>query len=157
MMKKNQSFWSVVIQFVKFGIVGVSNTAISFGIEMLCYYVLFVHVSWPENVRIMVTSVLAFIISVTNSYYWNSRYVFAAGPHYSFSQHIVSYLKTVACYGITGLVLAPILKMYISGLGIPYWLASLCTLIVTIPLNFLLNKFWAFRKTNPIVKKDQNK
>ena len=32
---------SSLIQFIKFGLVGVSNTAISYGIEMLCYYVLF--------------------------------------------------------------------------------------------------------------------
>ena len=30
-----------LIQFIKFGLVGVSNTAISYGVEMLCYYVLF--------------------------------------------------------------------------------------------------------------------
>ena len=28
----------------------------------------------------------------------------------------------------------------------PFWLASISTLIVTIPLNFVLNKFWAFAK-----------
>ena len=30
--------------------------------------------------------------------------------------------------------------------GLPYWLASLLTLVVTVPLNFILNKLWAFRK-----------
>ena len=29
-------------------------------------------------------------------------------------------------------------------IGIPYWAAGLLSLIVTIPLNFLMNKFWAF-------------
>lgn len=36
-----------LLQFVKFGLVGVSNTAISYGIEMLCYYVLFAKINWP--------------------------------------------------------------------------------------------------------------
>ena len=30
---------AALLQFVKFGLVGVSNTAISYGIEMLCFYV----------------------------------------------------------------------------------------------------------------------
>lgn len=157
-MKHNtHKIMNCILQFIKFGIVGVSNTAISFGIEMLCYYVLFVNVAWPDNVRIMLTSILAFAVSVTNSYFWNSCYVFHDSTCRSLSEHARAYLKTVACYGVTGLVLAPSLKMYISGLGIPFWLASLCSLIVTIPLNFLLNKFWAFRKTNHIIAKDQNK
>lgn len=151
---KNHSLLAGLFQFIKFGIVGVSNTAISYGIEMLCYYVLFVNVFWPDNVRIMITSILAFAISVTNSYYWNSRYVFQTGTRRSLAEHARSYLKTVACYGVTGLLLAPALKIYVSGLGVPYWLASLGSLVITIPLNFLLNKFWAFRKSTD--KQEEN-
>ncbi len=138
---------AALLQFVKFGIVGVSNTAISYGIEMLCYYVLFVNVPWSESVRILATSVLAFVVSVTNSYYWNNRYVFGSGTKKTVRQHLTAYLKTVACYGVTGLLLAPAIKVYVTALGVPYWLSSLGALVVTIPLNFILNKFWAFRKS----------
>ena len=138
---------AALLQFVKFGIVGVSNTAISYGIEMLCYYVLFVNVPWSESVRILATSVLAFVVSVTNSYYWNNRYVFGGGTKKTVRQHLTAYLKTVACYGVTGLLLAPAIKVYVTALGVPYWLSSLGALVVTIPLNFILNKFWAFRKS----------
>lgn len=62
-------------------------------------------------------------------------------------QHLTAYLKTVACYGVTGLLLAPAIKVYVTALGVPYWLSSLGALVVTIPLNFILNKFWAFRKS----------
>ena len=137
--------FSVLFQFAKFGAVGVSNTAISYGIEMLCYYVLFVNVSWGENARIAVTSALAFIVSVTNSYYWNNRFVFAQEEK-TWKEHLKSYLKTVACYGLTGLILAPAIKMWLNDIGVPYWMASLGSLIVTIPLNFVLNKFWTFRE-----------
>ena len=134
-----------VVQFVKFGLVGVSNTLISYGIEMLCYYVLFATVSWSDNVRIAITSMLAFVVSVTNSYYWNNRYVFGDGIRKTVLQHLKAYLKTVVCYGVTGLVIAPLLKMWLSGADVPYWIASLGALIVTIPLNFIMNKLWAFR------------
>lgn len=145
--EKYGKWGAALLQFIKFGIVGVSNTAISYGIEMLSYYVLFVNVAWPESVRILVTSVLAFAVSVTNSYYWNNRYVFGSGIKKTVRQHIVAYLKTVACYGVTGLLLAPAIKLYVTALGVPYWLSSLGALAVTIPLNFILNKFWAFRKS----------
>ena len=58
-----------LLQFVKFRLVGVSNTLISYGIEMLCYYGLFTGVDWSEAVKTEVTSTMAFIVSVTNSYY----------------------------------------------------------------------------------------
>lgn len=139
--------WNTLVQFIKFGLVGVSNTAISYGIEMLCYYVLLVNAPMSEGVRVIVTSVLAFIVSVTNSYYWNSRYVFkSGGEKKTLSQHLRAYAKTVASYGVTGLLLAPALKLLLGRWGVPYWAASLGSLVVTIPLNFVLNKFWAFRK-----------
>ena len=74
------------VQFIRFGLVGVSNTLIAYGVEMFCYYVLFTDPVWeqPSFVqsipqRVLWTNALAFVISVTNSYFWNSRYVFKNG------------------------------------------------------------------------------
>ena len=75
---------SSLIQFIKFGLVGVSNTAISYGIEMLCYYVLFKNTKFigilnllallgistdGNNVKIVITTIIAFVVSVSNSYF----------------------------------------------------------------------------------------
>lgn len=143
------------VQFIRFGLVGVSNTLIAYAVEMFCYYVLFTDPVWerPSFVqsipqRVLWTNALAFVISVTNSYFWNSRYVFKnGGKRRTPRQHAAAYLKTVACYALTGLALAPWLKSLLSARpvpGWPYWLASIATLVVTIPLNFVMNKFWAF-------------
>lgn len=136
---------SALIQLVKFGIVGLSNTAISYGIDMFCYYVLFAHVFWPENTKILVTAVLVFSLSVTNSYYWNNRYVFGSGERKPAARHVAAYLRTVMCYGLTGLLIGPALKLWLNGHGMRYWLSSIACMVVTIPLNFVMNKFWAFR------------
>ena len=151
-----------LIQFIKFGIVGLSNTAIAYVIEMLCYYVLFpetgfgglvsllkkVHIqASPENVKIVVITCIAFLISVTNSFYWNSRYVFKAERNTR--QKLISYLETVLCYAITGIVLSPWLKILLVHRGLRYWLATMASLCITIPLNYLMNKFWAFRGGKP--------
>ena len=144
--KLEQGRLAPLVQFVKFGLVGVSNTAISYGIEMLGYYVVFARVNWPERMRIAVVTAIAFAVSVLNSYYWNNRYVFKDAERKTFRDHLKALLKMAACYALTGLILAPILKVWIHERGVAYWLASLLTLVVTVPLNFLLNKLWAFRR-----------
>lgn len=133
-------------QFVKFGIVGASNTAISYGIEMLGYYVVLARAAWPERLRIAVVTAAAFTVSVVNSYYWNNRYVFRDADRKSFADHAGALLKMAACYALTGLVLAPVLKVWIHERGVAYWLVSLLTLVVTVPLNYVLNKLWAFQR-----------
>ena len=150
---------SSLIQFIKFGVVGVSNTAISYGIEMLCYYVLFKNTKFigilnllallgistdGNNVKIVITTIIAFVVSVSNSYFWNNRYVFGSGKK-SFSEHFKTYFKTFACYGITGLILSPIIKILLTKISVPFFIASLGALVITIPLNFVMNKFWAFK------------
>ncbi len=131
-------------QFVKFGLVGVSNTVITYAVEQLCYYVIFRDVNWPERALVFTATFLGFLAGTLNSWVWNSRFVFKTGPDKG--QRLKSILKMTVCYALTGLVLGPVLKVWLTGLSLPYWLASLLTLIVTVPLNFLLNKFWAFRK-----------
>lgn len=151
---------AALIQFVKFGLVGVSNTLISYATEMLCFYVIFSKAEFSgitrflasfgirssgEAVKIVITTLAAFLISVTNSYILNNRFVFTGKPKKP-SEHLISYLKTVLCYGLTGLIISPIVKIALKNVGIPYYIASLGSLVITIPLNFVLNKFWAFAK-----------
>ena len=54
-------------------------------------------------------------------------------------------LKVYASYSITGLFLTAIL-LYVEEqiFGIPHYIATLMNLVVTIPINFILNKFWAY-------------
>ena len=137
---------AALVQFIKFGAVGVSSTAITYAVKNLCYYVLFANSGWSENAKMLTANALSFVISVTNSYYWNNRFVFAKGIRKTRKEHLLSYGKTVLCYAGTGLLLAPALEIWLTSAGVPYWLAALGTLVVTIPLNFVLNKFWAFRR-----------
>lgn len=147
------------MQFIRFGLVGFTSTLVSYGIEMLMYYVVFRDTVFSalepvpglrlsaDQVRVMAVNIVAFVISVTYSYMMNSRFTFRSEEKRTFGQHLRSYLKTVASYAFTGLLLAPAIKMGLSGMGVPYYAASLLSLLVTIPLNYVLNKFWAFRQT----------
>lgn len=129
--------WNQMIQFIKFGIVGISNTVIS-------YLVYLVGISF--GMHYLVASVLGFIISILNSFYWNNRYVFKleGDENRSIAR---SFCKTFVAYAGTGLILNNFLLMLqIDLLQWSKTIAPLINLIITIPLNFLLNKLWAFKK-----------
>ena len=150
-----------IIQFIKFGLVGVSNTLIAYGVEMLCYYVLFKDAEFTgirsalssagitaasSDVTVVMATAMGFIVSVTNSYILNNRFVFKDGRK-TLSGHVRTYCKTVLCYALTGLVLAPFIKLWLTNAFImPFWAASFLSLFVTVPLNFVMNKYWAFRR-----------
>ena len=52
-----------------------------------------------------------------------------------------------ASYAFTELILMGVLLFIEERLfGIPHYIATFVNLIITVPLNFLLNKFWAYRK-----------
>lgn len=124
------------VQFVQFCVVGLSNTLISYLI-----YAVFVLLGW----NYILGSIVGFVVSVTNSFYWNNKYVFKQenGKHRSI---LASYVKTFLSYAATGLVLANILLViWVEVLHLPELLGPIVSLLVTIPLNFILNKLWAFR------------
>lgn len=126
-----------IVQFIKFGLVGFSNTFISYIVYLVLIYF---------NIYYLYASIVGFIVSVINSFYWNNKYVFRNNCS-SFKEILIIFIKTFISYAGTGLVLANILLYFwIDIFKIHEFIAPLINLIITIPLNFLLNKFWAFKK-----------
>lgn len=131
-----------LVQFVKFGLVGVTNTALSYVINILVLKLLQpYHLPWDY----VAGNVVAFVLSVLWSFYWNNKYVFRKGEGQKRSLGR-ALLKTYVAYGLTGIVLANILSwVWINVFGISKYVAPLINLVISIPLNFIINKFWAFR------------
>ena len=129
-------------QFIKFGLIGVTNTLLSYGIYMLVIWIL-----TPYNISFdyLIGSVLGFIISVLWSFFWNNKLVFTEGSE---KRNILkSLLKTYLSYATTGIVLSNILLfLFVDLMGISKAVAPFLGLLITVPLNFVLNKYWAFRK-----------
>ncbi|MFQ8638256.1 MAG: GtrA family protein [Acutalibacteraceae bacterium] len=130
----NKRNWKHVLgQFIKFGLIGASNTLISTAI----YYV-FV---WIDPKFYFLGNAVGWIISVFNSFYWNNRFVFK-NSQFSWGKKL---FRTYLAYG-GGFVIGSItLAVLVSVLGVSEWIAPWINMIITIPLNFLLNKFWAFK------------
>lgn len=129
-----ESFLAFAWQFIKFGIVGLSNTAIS-----LAVYYLFVFISKDLY---MLGNVAGFVVSVLNSFYWNNKYVFKTGGKGKLLKKLG---RTFVAYGGTFILSTVLLYLEVQVIGINEYLAPLINLCITIPLNFLINKFWAFK------------
>ncbi len=119
-----------IIQFIKFSIVGVSNTVIGLG----SYYV-FLYL----DCHYMLANILSWIISVFNAFFWNSKYVFKTTNTW-----FKALLKTYVSYGFSFVIGAIILYILVEIAKISDIIAPLLVLIITIPLNFILNKFWTY-------------
>lgn len=135
-LKVKEEKWKKWCQFVKFGMVGISNTLIS--------YVVYVVLIWL-SINYLLASVIGFLASVINAYYWNNKYVFKSedGKKQIWWK---AFLKTFTSYAGTGLVLNNILLvLWVNVLAVHEMLAPILNLFITIPLNFLLNKYWAFK------------
>ena len=98
-----------------------------------------------ERYDYILGNTIAFLLSVLWSFYWNSRYVFGLEEGEKRSPW-KALLKTYISYGFTGIILSNILSyVWIRVFGISKYLAPLINLVVSIPVNFLMNKLWAFK------------
>lgn len=124
------------MQMIKFGIVGVSNTIISY-----TTYVIVCLLGFSFHMG----NIMGFIFSVLNSFYWNNKYVFKIEKN---EQRLwwKALIKTFISYAFSGLILVEILSIiWIDYFHISKFLSPFLNLIITIPINFVMNKLWAFR------------
>lgn len=150
-----------ILQFLKFGLVGISNTLIS---EFIYVLVVLLHGNY------MIASFLGFMISVLNAYYWSNKYVFKEEPDGEKRVWWKVLIKTYMVYAggfflNLGLLflwidilyiekyMGPIQELLVNFLGIKLELdvigslvAEGISLIVAIPINFLANKYWAYKQ-----------
>lgn len=123
--------FNAVIQFIKFSIVGFSNTVIS----LFVYYVLL----WLEC-NYLIANAMSWIISVFNAFYWNNKYVFK-----NENTWIKALIRTYISYGCSFILGSVLLIVLIEFFKVSDVIAPLIILVITIPLNFLMNKFWTFK------------
>ena len=90
-------------------------------------------------------NIVGFVLSVLWSFYWNNRLVFTVkeGEHRSMWKAL---LKTYLSYGFTGIILSNVLSwVWITQLGISKFIAPVINLLFSVPINFVMNKLWAFK------------
>ena len=133
-----------VMQFVRFGIVGVSNTIISYVIYVVCL-LFFQKMGILKNIDYIIAQVTQFVLSVLWSFYWNNRMVFTLkeGEKRSVWKALI---KTYISYSFTGLFInSALLIVWVKVMHISEFIAPVINLLISVPLNFIINKFWAFK------------
>lgn len=124
------------VQFIKFSLVGISNAIVNFAV-----YSLFVYL----GTHYFVANTVSFVVAVLNSFLWNSLFVFKKQEN-SQRNVVFTLLKTFTAYGITGIVLqSALLYLFIDKLLLSKYIAQIICIMINVPINFLLNKFWAYK------------
>lgn len=148
-------------QIIKFTLVGVSNTIVSEVIYAILIYF---------KMHYLLASFIGFSLSVINAYYWNNKYVFIEQEDAPKRIWWKVLLRTYAAYLWGYLVSAALLVVWIDFIRISRWmeplgnrfvnagydrldaqflgnlLAAVLNLIITVPMNFFINKYWAYRQ-----------
>lgn len=126
-----------IVQFIKFGLVGISNTFVS----MAVYYLFL----WINEDLYMLGSVLGTVLSIANAFVWNDLFVFTGNPK-DFKSVMKRLTKTYVSYGGTSLLSNVLLWLEVTLLNVSKVYAPVVNLLITIPLNYMINKLWTFKR-----------
>ncbi len=127
------NFFATFKQFIKFGFVGLINTAISMGTYYICV---------PMGMDKYAANTLGFALSIINAYFWNAFWVFK-GNREGFKKTIPKFFAT---YIGTYLLSQLLLYLFVDIGGMNQYLAPVIYTMITIFINFFLSKFWTFKK-----------
>lgn len=147
-MKKNS-----MLQFIKFAVVGVSNTLVDF----LVFQLLNLMLGWAY-----LAQVIGYSAGILNSYFWNSRWTFKREHDRSAREKAAFLIVNLASlavslgvlwlckvpFGITDEWVSSWLPKVLSGLVNGDTVAKLIATPCAILVNFIGNKLFVFRAGN---------
>jgi putative flippase GtrA len=128
----------VVVQFIRFGIVGVSNTALTFAVYTLLLKVF--------GVWYLAASAIGFVVGAVNGFLLNRRW--------TFSGHVGDALTPVRWAIVQGCGLGlneGLLYLWVAGVGLDKLLGQALAIVVVTTVTFLANRAWTFRMHAPVV------
>ena len=150
------NFSVISMQFIKFSIVGLSNTFIDWGV--FYYLISFSFFGTHETL----SKVLSFVVAGTNSFFWNSIWTFREGflngircsqghKIVTVSRYFVKFL-IVSVFGLFAnasaftLMRHALVSVTSDSTGRLISLALATAVIISI--NFLANKYWTYSDVN---------
>ena len=127
-VRSRQNWW----QLVKFFLVGGSGYVVNLLVFALGVTALGLHH--------LVAATLAFLVAVSNNFWWNRFWTFRARAGHAGFQ-AARYLTI----SLTAFLIAAVLLDLLVGAGVPKVLAQALSVGSATPLNFVGNKMWSFR------------
>ena len=129
-------------QILLFALVGFSSALVNLGMYNLVLWGLR-SLGMFSGVDFLIAQFFGFVISVGWAFFFNRRYVFRA-PGAPWKESLI---KVYIAYSLTGIGLSSLLSLlWVYVFDIPKEVLSILNDCLCFPVNFLLNKYWSFRK-----------
>jgi putative flippase GtrA len=120
------------VSVVRFGVVGVSNTALGFGVFWSAHHLM------PA----MGAQCLSYAVGMLWSYYWNRRWTFQSQGRVA-SEAMRFFTSQIGFM----LLSSGLLGLFVDRMHFPSGPTWLMTMVLITVLNFLVSRFWSFKKT----------
>ena len=120
------------MQLFKFCVVGGSGYVINLAVFTLAVEGLGLHH--------LVGATAAFVVAVTNNFWWNRHWTFGAGEGHAGFQAARFFAVSVGAF----LFAAAVLELLVSVVEAPKVPAQAIAVVTATPLNFIGNKMWSF-------------
>ncbi len=120
-------------QVIRYGFVGLAGTLLSLAI--------YLPIVWIREDLYIFAYTTCFVVSVVFTYFLNNKFVFDKKEQ----GHVKPLIKAYISYGIGFLIGTVSLYVLVHFFEIPATIAPVLTLGVTVPINFLMNRFWTFK------------
>jgi putative flippase GtrA len=119
-------------QLVKFCVVGASGYVVNLAVFAICVELVGIHY--------LVAAAAAFVVAVTNNFWWNRHWTFGAQEGHPGFQAARFFTVSIAA----ALFAAAVLELLVSVAGLPPVAAQATSIVTATPLNFIGNKMWSF-------------
>jgi dolichol-phosphate mannosyltransferase len=120
------------MQLFKFCLVGGSGYVVNLTVFAVCVTLLDLHH--------LLAATAAFVVAVTNNFWWNRHWTFRAGRGHAGFQAARFFAISIAAF----LLAASLLELLVSVVGVPELPAQALSIVAATPLNFIGNKMWSF-------------
>jgi putative flippase GtrA len=121
------------LQLIRFATVGASGYVVNLGIFVTCVHLL--------AIDYRISSVIAFVVAVTNNFWLNRHWTFGAKQDHPILQAARFFAISLIAFGFTYVVLVAL----VSGAGTSKVVAQAIAIVAGTPLSFLGQKLWSFR------------
>lgn len=122
-----------ILQFIKFNIVGIMNTAVDFAIFVLLTSVFGLHH--------MIAQVISYSCGIVNSYLWNKFWTFKQKRAFSSSEALKFLIVNIISLGVSLIFL----YIFRDRAGLSVLVSKVIATMFSLVVNFAGNKFWVFK------------
>jgi len=121
-----------LVQFLKFGIVGISNTLLT-----AVTIWLLLRVFHSSN---YLANIVGYVVGLVNSFIWNRRWTFE-----NHAQIGATIFKFIVTFAVSYLLQLGFLWLLLHQTGIDDYFCQLLSIVVYTVFNFFMNKYYTFK------------